>query len=138
MEPPDIGFYSLRIQATDVDGARGISQTLEVEVKAGMEPQIKMVSPLNENLATSLGQMEAEFAFPSTAVFTFEVKDLDGVVDGVTFYANSLQAGRWPMMDDDVDANNRCVMARRRNEQIFILIFSEICRNIQYISICGR
>ena len=70
-----------------------------------MEPQIKMVSPLNENLATSLGQMEAEFAFPSTAVFTFEVKDLDGVVDGVTFYANSLQAGRWPMMDDDVDAN---------------------------------
>ena len=34
MEPPDIGFYSLRIQATDVDGARGISQTLEVEVKS--------------------------------------------------------------------------------------------------------
>ena len=103
--PPDIGFYSLRIMAADVDGARGISQTLEIEVKAGMEPQLKMVSPMNDNLSNTTGSSSSEFAFPSTVVFTFEAKDLDGVIDEVTFFANSIQVGKWPQMDDDIDGN---------------------------------
>ena len=56
-----------------------------MEVKAGMEPSIKMVSPINENLAQVGDDFDIKFAYPSTAVFTFEAKDLDGIIDNVFF-----------------------------------------------------
>ena len=122
--PPDIGFYSLRIQAADVDGARGFSQTLRVEVKAGMEPSIKMVSPINENLAQAGDDFDIKFAYPSTAVFTFEAKDLDGIIDNVYLYANSLQIGRWPVMDEDIDANLTASSWREGDSNRFSFSFS--------------
>ena len=54
---------------------------------------------------TQLDHLRPSFAFPSTVVFTFEAKDLDGVIDEVTFFANSIQVGKWPQMDDDIDGN---------------------------------
>ena len=43
--PPDLGSYSIRLQVGE-RWSEGISQPLDVRVSAGLEPIIRMVSPL--------------------------------------------------------------------------------------------
>ena len=105
--PPDLGSYSIRLQVGDVDGAKGISQPLDVRVSAGLEPIIRMVSPINEGIAAEGQASPLEYALGTSLSFTYEAKDFDGVIDYVLFYANSRQVGRWPLLGADNNGTRR-------------------------------
>lgn len=109
--PPDLGSYSIRVQVGDVDGARGISQPLDVRVAAGIEPTIRMISPMNEAISTE-DQLN-EFSFGTTVSFTYEAKDFDGIIDVVDFYANSRPIGSWPQNKSVVPLDDNSTSTRR-------------------------
>jgi len=109
--PPDLGSYSIRVQVGDVDGARGISQPLDVRVAAGIEPTIRMISPINEAKSTE-NQLD-EFTFGTTVSFTYEAKDFDGIIDVVDFYANSRPIGSWPQNRSLVPLDDNSTSTRR-------------------------
>ena len=97
--PPDLGSYSLRIQVADIDGARGVSQSLDIRVSAGYPPMVKMISPIAENDLYIDEVKQNTFAFGTTLNFTFEAKDFDGTIEKVEFFANSIPIGVWPQIN---------------------------------------
>ena len=64
----------------DMDGAKGISQPLDVRV-SGLEPIIRMVSPINEGIAAEGQAPPLEYALGTSLSFTYEANDFDGVID---------------------------------------------------------
>jgi hypothetical protein len=102
--PPDLGDYNIRLKVSDSDGASGFSQPLLINVAAGFEPTIKMVSPINDSVEYTMDQMQDEYAFGTPITFTYEAKDHDGTIYNVQFFANSVPIGIWPHIDPNTGA----------------------------------
>ena len=73
---PDLGDYNLRLKVSDLDGASGFSQPLLIQVAAGFEPTIKMVSPVNESLDYVNETPVTEYAFRTPLPLLMKQKTL--------------------------------------------------------------
>ena len=104
-EPLPQGEYKIRIQVSDPDGVSGSSQPLDIRISSGFDPVIKMVSLINEKV-NYIGKSRLDtLAFPSTAHFTYEARDFDGIINSVKFYANSQLIGEWSTSSES-DSND--------------------------------